>query len=323
MIGCQNCRVGRSPINCRSRALVLGALAALSILSAANSPLADPPKPALPFARKYTVYYSGTSAKGDPTLVVRTASFESLIKAQRATEDERTWAKLIGGGIHQGSTAVTVGSAAGRPVRFAYGPGDRVTLRVGDQSLEIGLSAAQARPMAFLVAEGNNSLVTLSERASHRGKYGFRPKLAAPYIDTEEGYWLLWADAICEDLFFSVDFGWGTFPNGLTMVDSARPVTIRTERTLSVQGGEPRVAFWKTAAGKSGTIVRYEELGRVLEPRCEEDTRAIDAVNRLFKWAPVMRLAAGSDPAAFQSFLHQLEQVHIAGVATPRLMIEE
>jgi hypothetical protein len=177
--------------------------------------------------------------------------------------------------------------------------------------------------MALFIAEGNNAIVTLSERASHEGKSGFRPKMAAPYIDTAEGYWLMWADAISEDLFFNVDFGKATFPNGLTIVDSDHPVTIDTDRNLAVRGGDPRVAFWKAASGKPTVIVRYEKFARVIEPRSKEDTRAIEAVQRLFQWAPVMRLAAATDPAAFQAFVHSLEQVHIAPVATPRLVIEE
>jgi hypothetical protein len=70
-------------------------------------------------------------------------------------------------------------------------------------------------------------------------------------------------------------------------------------------------------------ILRYEDYGRVMEPRGENDERAMEAVRRVFKWAPVMRLAAESDPAAFKSFVRRLEQVRIPTVNTPRLLIEE
>ncbi len=46
-------------------------------------------------------------------------------------------------------------------------------------------------------------------------------------------------------------------------------------------------------------------------------------VRRVFKWTPVMRLAAESDPVAFQTFIQQLGQVQIKPVVTPRLLIDE
>ena len=177
--------------------------------------------------------------------------------------------------------------------------------------------------MASLVAEGNNGLVTLSDRATYNGKRGYRPKVAGSYIDTEEGYWLLWADAIAEDLFWRVAFGTGGFPDGLTVVDSNRPVTISTDGSLEVRGGEPWVAFWKCIGGKHGAILRYDDFGLVMEPRGQNDVHAMEAVRRVFKWAPVMRLAAETDPAAFRTFVRELDQVRIATVTTPSLLIED
>ena len=218
---------------------------------------------------------------------------------------------------------MTVGAAAGQPVRFAYRPGGRIILSIGDQSIVTGLLAAQARPMASLIAEGNNGLVGLNDSVTRNGKRGYRPKVASSYVDTEEGYWLLWADAIAEDLFYRVGFKNGDYPHGLTIVDSERPVTISSDGGLEVRGGEPRVAFWKRIGGKRGEILRYDDLGLVMEPRAQGDVLAMETVRRVFKWAPVMRLAAESDPAAFRSFVRELEQVKIATFATPRLLIED
>ncbi len=140
---------------------------------------------------------------------------------------------------------------------------------------------------------------------------------------TEEGYWLLWADAIAEGLFDRVGFDHGEFPTGLTIVDSERPVTISTDGCLEVRGGEPRVAFWKRVGGKPGAILRYDDLGFVMQPRGHGEFQAMETVRRVFKWAPVMRLAAESDPDAFRTFVRELKQVRIAAVSTPRLLIEE
>jgi hypothetical protein len=227
------------------------------------------------------------------------------------------------GGIHQGKRAVTVGAAAQQPVRFACHPGGSISLCVGDQFIVTDLLAAQARPMASFVEDGDNGLVGLNDSVTRNGKRGYRPKVAGSYIDTEEGYWLLWAVAIAEDLFCRVRFEHGDYPHGLTIVDSERPVTISTVGRLEVRGGEPHVAFWKQVGGKRGEILRYDDFGLVMEPRGKGDVQAIETVRRVFKWMPVMRLAAESDPAAFRKFVYELEQVRIPTVSTPHLLIEE
>jgi hypothetical protein len=66
--------------------------------------------------------------------------------------------------------------------------------------------------------------------------------------------------------------------------------------------------------------VRFEYT---MEARDQDDVRAVETVRRVFKWAPVMRLAAESDPAAFRTFVRQLERAQITTVTTPRLLIEE
>jgi hypothetical protein len=185
---------------------------------------------------------------------------------------------------------VTIGAAAGHPVRFECHPGGRIILWIGDESIETGLLAAHARPMASFVEEGNNGLVGLNDAATRNGKRGYSPKVAGSYIDTEEGYWLLWADAIAEDLFYQVAFDNGDFPHGLTIVDSERPVTISTDGGLEVRGGEPWVAFWKRIGGERGVILRYEELGLVMKPRDQDDIQAVETVRRVFKWAPRMTI---------------------------------
>ncbi len=83
------------------------------------------------------------------------------------------------------------------------------------------------------------------------------------------------------------------------------------------------MAFWKRVEGKPGAILRYDDLGLVMQPRCQGDLKAMETVRRVFKWAPVMRLAAESDPVAFRTFVRKLEQVPIAAVSTPRLLIDE
>jgi hypothetical protein len=311
----------RTPLFSRSAigAVMIAATVGLSSLIPA---LADPPKPGREFARKYIPLYIDTMARANPSLMLHASSFQTLVDAPVNGRAGSAQPGLIGG-IHQGTTAVTVGAAAGQPVRFEYQPGGRIALSIGDRSMVTGLQAAQARPMASFVAEGNNGLVALNDSVTRNGKQGHRPKVAGSYIDTEEGYWLLWADAIAEDLFYKVEFDRGDFPNGLTIVDSERPVTIITDGSLEIRGGEPRVAFWKRVAGQRGAVLRYDDLRLVMRPRCEGDIQAMEAVRRVFKWAPVMRLAALSDPAAFRTFVRELEQVRIAAVATPRLLIEE
>jgi hypothetical protein len=112
-------------------------------------------------------------------------------------------------------------------------------------------------------------------------------------------------------------------PSFQTLIEAQFPVTVRINGRLEVRGGDPWVAFWKRIRGKPGAILRYEDLGRVMEPRGEEDVQAMEAVRRVFKWAPVMRLAMESDPAAFETFVRRLEQIRINTVTTPRLLIDE
>jgi hypothetical protein len=283
---------------------------------------ADPPKKVGEFAHKYVPVYNDSGASAIPTLVVQAPSVKTLIETQTKGLLGATRQGLIGG-IHQATKAVTVGAAAGKPVRFEYTAGGCIVLSVGAQSIVTGLIAAHARPMASLVEEGNNGLVTLTDRAIYSGKHGFRPQVAVSYLDTEDGYWLLWADAIAESLFYQTDFGKGDYPSGLTITDSHQPVTISSDGRLEVRGGEPRVAFWKCARGERGRIVRYDDYGLVMEARDQDDVRAVETVRRVFKWAPVMRLAAESDPAAFRTFVRQLERAQITTVFTPRLLIEE
>ena len=60
-----------------------------------------------------------------------------------------------------------------------------------------------------------------------------------------------------------------------------------------------------------------------MKPRDQNDVQAIEAVRRVFKWAPVMRLAAESDPAVFKTFVGDLEKARIETVRTPSLLIRE
>jgi hypothetical protein len=304
------------------RAFGLVTMTAMVTLSTPIPALADPPKPVALFARKFIPLYNDPEPQSDRALVLRASSFQTLVETQVDGVPGSTRQGLIGG-IHQANKAVTTGAAAGQPVRFAYRPDGRIIFRIGDQSLVTDLAVAQARPMASLVEEGNNGLVGLNERIRHKGRRGYRAKVAGSYIDTEEGYWLLWADAIAEDLFYRVEFEPGNSPRGLTIVDSERPVTISTDGGLEIRGGEPRVAFWRCIAGQRGAILRQDDLGLIMEPRCQGDVQAMASVRRLFKWAPVMRLAADSDPAAFRTFVSDLNQIKVGSVLTPHLLVEE
>ncbi len=290
-------------------------------LSAMISVQAEAEEKVTAFAHKYAPLYNNTSTV--PTLMVNAPSFTALMESQASGLPGSARHGLIGG-IHQGATAVTVGAAKGQPVRFEYTPGGSIVLSAGGRSLVTGLLAAQARPMASLVEKGNNGLVTLTDRVTHNGKRGYRPQVASSYLDTEDGYWLLWADAISENLFIGTDFGRGEFPDGLTIVDSQRPVTISSDNgVLEVRAGEPWVAFWKANGREAGRIIRYDDFGALMKPRDQDDVRAVEAVRRVFKWAPVMRLAAESDPVAFGTFVRQLEEVRITTVTTPRLLLHE
>ncbi len=299
-------------------------LAAMVGLSGQIPALAGSPTDGAPFAHGYVTLYFDGITKANLALTLREPSFPKLVETrQLGLPGFARQNFLVIGGIHQAAKAVTIGAAAGEPVRFSYRPGKRIILSVGEKSIETGLLAAHVRPMASFVEEGNNGLIGLNDRATHNGKSGYSPKVAPSYIDTEEGYWLLWADAIAEDSFYRVEFPSGEFPNGLTIVDSKRPVTITTDGTPEVRGGEPLVAFWKRPQGEPGRVLRSDDLGLVMTPRDQNDIRAIEAVRRVFKWAPVMRLAAESDPAAFKAFVHDLEKVRIETVRTPSLLIRE
>jgi hypothetical protein len=303
-----------------NNAILMMAIAMFSITASAQ---ADPPKKVAEFAHKYIPVYNDTDAVRPLMVIAR--SFTDLIETQSNAVLGSTQPDLIGG-IHQATKAVTVDKAAGLPIRLEYCREGRTVLWVGRQSMVTGLVAAQARPMALFVEEGYNGLATLTERVSYIGKRGYRPQLAASYVDTDQGFWLLWADAIAENLFFRTGFGIDDFPDGLTITDPDNPVTIASasDEKLKVRGGEPRVAFWKLQKrGEPGRIVRYVDFASVIEPRNQEDVRAVETVQRVFKWVPVMRLACESDPAAFRLFVRQLTQAPVATVTTPRLLMEE
>jgi hypothetical protein len=298
------------------RALVVGALVEVFGLIPA---LAAPPKPHEVFAHKYTAVYTGTGTKCDFSLTLAAPSFRTFVEFNVSSVPGSVQKDLIGG-IHQGAVAVVVGASNAQSVRFESGPDGRVVLWVGGRSLRTGLLVAQARPMASLVEKGNNGLISLNDVDFRDGKEAYTPKIAESYIDTEEGYWLLWADAMTAELFNRVDFRDSASPDGLTIVDSERPVTISTDGGLKVGGGRPRVAFWKRVAGEKGAILRHVNFDMVSVDR--QDVPAVEAVRRVFKWAPVMRLAAKSDPVAFRAFVRNLERVPAAVVSTPRLLIK-
>src|SRR5262249_10769904 len=161
--------------------------------------------------------YHDTS--GASTLAAHEPSFQTLLQSQSSGLPGIAPQGLIGG-IHQGASAVTAGAVQGQPARFEYRPDGAIVFTVGGHSLRTALRAAQARSISSLVEERNNALVSLTDHITRNGKRGFRPQIAKSYLDTEDGYWLLWADAIAERLFDRTDFGVGTFPNGLTIVDS-------------------------------------------------------------------------------------------------------
>jgi hypothetical protein len=292
-------------------------MAGLVGLFVAVPALAEPPSPVAAFAHKYTAVYTDVVAKSSRTLTLVAPSFQTFVEYNVCAPDG-VQEELIAG-VHQGAMAVVVGAAAGQPVRFRYGAGGRIVLSVDDQSIVTDLSAAQARPMASLVEKGNNGLISIDDVDYRNGKEIYTPKIAESYLNSEEGYWLLWADAMTADLFKRVDFRDSAAPDGLTIVDSERPVSISTDGSLNVCEGKPRIAFWKRVAAERGVILRHIGFDAVRWD--QEDVPAVEAVRRLFKWAPVMRLAAKSDPAVFKTFVRALAQVRLAPVSTPRQLI--
>ena len=303
---------------------LLGCIVGAMTMSAVFVPLAlaESPKRAELFARKYNVFYSDRSDRAKLELKLKAPSFRTMVETQASLLPGRPRIDLIGG-VHQGMKAVLNGPGASRRVQFAFRSGTGIILRVGDRFIVTELLEAQARPMASFIVEGNNGLVTLQDSVFRNGRLNHHPRVAAPYIDTEEGYWLIWADAIAEDCFYQVSFDRGEFPQGLTIVDSERPVTVNTDGRLEVRAAEPRVAFWRRLGGERGVILRSDELRVVMKPRNQGDERAIEAVRRTFKWMPVMRLAAESDPDAFKLFVGELERVQIASIPTPSLLVED
>jgi hypothetical protein len=99
------------------RAIGAVMMAAMAGLPALFPVLADPPKPGVPFARKYTPVNGDTEGKINSPLMVRTASFQTLIENQSNGVIAGNPPGVIGG-IHQGRKAVVVGAAAGQPVRL-------------------------------------------------------------------------------------------------------------------------------------------------------------------------------------------------------------
>ncbi len=190
---------------CTKSAIGAVMMSVIVVLSTLIPALADPPKLGVPFARKYKPHYIDTIAEANLALMLHASSFQALVETQVNGLPGMSRRDLIGG-IHQGKTAVMFGAAAGQPVRFECPQGGGIILSIGDQSIETGLLAAQARPMASFIEEGNYGLIGLNDSVTRNGKRGYRPQVAGSYIDTEEGYWLLWADAIAEDLFDRVAF---------------------------------------------------------------------------------------------------------------------
>jgi hypothetical protein len=311
----------RNPVRGRRAAgAVMMAMTAMMAAMVGLSALADPPAHAT-FAHKYKASYVNTIARASFALMLEAPLFEPLVET-RVSEVPGSVQQEVPGGIHQGKKAQTVGGAVGLPVRFEYRPNEapdnRIILQVGDQAIYTKLLASQAGPMASLVDRRNNGLISLNEAEIRDGKEVYRPKVAESYIDTEEGYWLLWADAIAGDLFDRLKPTVRAAVDGLTIVDAEDPVTIDTDGGLKVVEGEPRVAFWMRLGGEKGHVLGYIDLKDAIGSLHPDDVQALKAVRRVFKWAPVMRLAAESDPIAFGNFARQLQKVRITPVATPR-----
>jgi hypothetical protein len=321
---------GREPQSFVSRRHPVGVVTAATAmmvamvgLSAVFPALADPTKQAI-FAHKYIASYANTMARASMLMLIA-PQFEPLV-ANRVSAVPGSTQQEVPGGIHQGKVAQTDTGLAGEPVRFEYSPsassGNRIILRVGDRTLVTGLLVAHAFPMASLVAEDNNGLISVKNGGhDEQGKRVLIPKLAKSYIDTKEGYLLLWVDALAGGLFDAFR-GEDEKPDGLSIIDAKDRVTIGTDDGLTVRGGEPRVAFWKRLGGDRGKILSYIDLRDAINSLDPDDAEALEAVRRVFTWAPVMRLAAESDAAAFKAFVQQLEGVRIKPVPTPRLLTE-
>ena len=160
-----------------SGALAAVMVATMVMLMPLVPALADDPKLGASFAHVYLPSYADTVAPASLELKLFAPSFKRLVEKNTSALPGSAQ-HAVPGGIHQGNIAVMVSLAALQPVRIEYRPGDRIILQVGGRTVDTGLQAAQARPMASFVANRSNGLVSLDDVAVRDGNVVYRPKVA-------------------------------------------------------------------------------------------------------------------------------------------------
>ena len=303
--------VGRRVVVGRTFAALLGLMVLAPILA-----LAEPIDSFL-FGRDYigiranTLILAGKTYRAKPELTheMFALSFATLLR------DHPDW---MTGGLFSESTAG--GNLSVKMWRDPQGnPGHRVYLSAGNQTVDTGMTDDQARALILWVDYGRNALASLSSHPDSRPNPPppfEMARLGYAYPDTQDGYDLLWCDSICS--FDGVkDTG---KPQTLTIVDGAEPVTIDVSDGLKIRGGEPMVAYWQRGDSGQGEIIEYRTLNEAATAITRQDKQSLATLKRVFKWAPIARLARKSDPNGFAALVTELRGIAPERVATPRFL---
>jgi hypothetical protein len=248
----------------------------------------------------------------------RVRNFETLI---------RTDFKSVPGGIFQSGIAQPGVGVSNRTITVEYHqeakPDYRFLLRIGDQTYDTDLTDSQALQLILWVNSGNAAVASFGHDVLvHKFPNGSLAgatiaQLAYPYLDTPDGYYLLWGDKMS-----SRDSHARPNSDGITVVDPEEPAIVEVAPNgLRVRGYEPRIASWrKTPDG--GEVVGYETLENTVRPRSKGDTKALQTMLRFFKWAPVIRLAHSKDPEAFSALAQKVKDFPIDRRDTPRVVFQ-
>ena len=175
--------------------------------------LAGPPQPGDSFAHKYTPVYGETAGKTNLALMVHAPSFQTLIEAQPD--------QAAGSALPPGSSAAFIRER--RPRLSVRPPVSRsgsssVPGRASSCASAIGRSTPvcwRPRPARWRLWSPTATTCSASRSAivpCTTASAATAPGLLRRISHTEEGFWLLWADAIAENLSHQVPFGKGEVP---------------------------------------------------------------------------------------------------------------
>jgi hypothetical protein len=267
--------------------------------------------------RANTLSLAGKTYRAKPELTheMFALSFATLLR------DYPDW---VPGGLFSDSTAELSGGA-NLPVKMwreGNLAGHRVYLSVGDQTADTGLTDDQARALILWVDYGRHALASLGRHPDNDPNPPFpfkAARLGYGYVDTQDGYDLLWCDTICS--FEGVPKVAGK-SRSLTIVDAASSVMIDVRDGLKIQGGEPVVAYWQRGDTGQGEIIEYRTLDDAAVVITRQDQQSLATLRRVFKWAPIARLARKSDPNAFNALVAELRGVTPERVPTPRFLYQ-